>query len=327
MKKRVFFIAIIFSFISAVLYAEDSDYKLSFEPFVECVSGNIGEYVYTNNTNGDDVLYSYLDWELKPVWIYGLNAEAIVHNLGISIRLASAMPTRCGNMYDSDWLNKDNMKTTYSISENSLESYLDIALKVFYEFDVSDFFSAGPTMEIGTRSIKFSAENGYGWYGQPGPGGYIYPYNSGEPYASEKHKGDLCGIDYQKDSVYTFLGARIKINAGNRFHFIAEGALSPYTRMEAYDTHWRDMRKTSSNDYKDKVSSYFKTFKGDLSAYFDLNDAISFKCNFGGSYSMKEKGTTYQKVGVNRSYVQSQGHSGMSESSIHFGAGIKINIF
>lgn len=327
-NKKLYAVAFLVFSSFAALYAKEHEYHLSVEPYLDCLWGVQEEYVLVDNTSNADGVLSYLEWEEKPVWIYGYRARFCRDGFAAQLQMASAIPRECGTMYDSDWLNYDSKKTNYSESDNNLDSYFQASLKLCYDFKLGDYFTLGPAVEAGYRSIKFTAENLESWYGDESPAGSgIYlPYNTASAKYMKTGKHEV--LDYRKNSFYTFIGFSLGANFKDRFHLLLSGAVSPYSTSESVDNHFKNNNGIGT-DYKDIVNSVFKTFKGDFTASVDCNDTFTVCFNVGGLYSRLASGKSYYKSrGDGSSYkLSTDSDSGMAEHSFHMGLGLKIYIF
>ena len=77
--------------------------------------GKLGEYLYDSS---DSYICSYLEWEEKSLWFFGLDAGLEHNNFQFDVAFDYTLPLACGKMYDSDW-NEDGLKHTYSIFESN----------------------------------------------------------------------------------------------------------------------------------------------------------------------------------------------------------------
>ena len=106
MKKNLFSL-IFFLTIYSSIFALDNNY-LSFRitPRFEIVNGSINEFVFNENTNNTDHKESQLDWDIKTISTFGINADFnLVKYINIGLDGSVGIPVKSGNMQDYDWLN------------------------------------------------------------------------------------------------------------------------------------------------------------------------------------------------------------------------------
>ena len=322
--KRFCAFVLLLTFSFAFLFAKEHEYHLSFEPFVDYLRGVQEEYVLNDKYN--DGIESLLEWQEKPLWLYGYRASFSVDGFGARFLMASAVPRECGTMYDSDWLDHpSSFKTNYSESDNNLDSYFQAELQLSYKFALGSYITLGPTAELGYRSIKFTAENlDWRYWGkqQNDAAETFYWYPEGLKTGSKVY-GKHSVIDYRKNTFYTFIGFSLGATIQERFHMELCGAISPYSSSESVDNHFQNL----NTDYKDNITSFFKTLKGDFTASFDCNETFAVCLNFGGLYSPLVSGDSYSKNAGESYKLSTSGRAGMSEHSFHMGMGVKISIF
>lgn len=323
---RKYLCSFIFTVITIPLFALDSKKAhLSFEPFFSWQYGKVGEYLHYRDTPSSDYKkISYLEWEEKPLWLYGSKINASYKHLYSSLSITSALSTACGKMYDSDWLNRsdNDLKTNYSISDNRIHSYIDLSGTFGYIFRPESNFRIIPTAEIGYYNLLFKGKGGEGWYGDVGSTKLGYDVSWNDPRAVHfTMSGDV--IEYNQYSLYTFLGCQFVIVPSNRLEFDLAFAVSPYSYIVAVDTHLLRSLK-----FKDEADSYFKTFKAHVSAYYSINDIFTAGLSFGGLYNMLELGNTYTSSSKKVKYARLANEKGGSDvQNINITASLKINIF
>ena len=104
--KRFIFLIIVLTF-SSSLFALDNDY-LSFRitPRFEVLNGSINEYVFNEACLNTDNKESQLDWDIKTIPSFGINADFnLVKYININLDSSVGIPIKSGNMQDYDWLN------------------------------------------------------------------------------------------------------------------------------------------------------------------------------------------------------------------------------
>ncbi len=305
---------------------------LFMEPEGYLLWGEQDKFLFWDKTENSDGLVSMLEWQERNVKLYGGKVGFSFDRLMAEFRILSALQGESGEMYDSDWLNYDNTKTHYSVNANTLESCFRLEFTASFDFHPIrgyDGFSLAPTAEFAYKNIVFSTENKEGWYGIPDASGVYSAWDSGKVIHYPNKTSTLCGIDYEKIVFYSFLGFRAKLDLlGNRLHASLGAAVSPYSFAQGEDKHFKDNERKVHDFYRDEANIFFKTFKGNFSTFFDINDIISLGLDGSGILSLRTKGPLIQKdssTGMTMKFDENWG--GFSEYEFQIGAGIRIHIF
>ena len=307
------------------------EFHLFLEPEFSYLHGELGEYVFLDSSNNSEDLLSMLEWQERDVKLYGGRVGASFDRLGAEFQILSAIRGESGEMYDSDWVNMDNMKTHYSVNNNELDSCFRLSFMSYFDFHPIRSFeglSLAPTAEFAYQNILFSSTNIEGWYGEPDESGRYSAWDSPTATHYPNKKAYLLGIDYKKVVFYTFIGGQAKLDLVNdRLHLAVGGAVSPYSYAKTEDKHFTNLTRTNYEYYKDFISMVFKTFKGNFSTFFDINDIISLGLNGAGQMSLTTKGTII-KLNPEKGWQSFEGSwGGISEYGFQIGAGLRINIF
>lgn len=296
MKKSLLILCVAFIFFNIALVAEEKTSSVTIEPFTSIKYGKLGEYVYDTDSNGDLQKLSYLEWEVKPLVLAGLNVSAKTKNLTIAYNFLSyGVPLSSGNMYDSDWIALTDMKTNYSISENTLNHFLQAGYNVNYTFKTNKIISITPGAGFEFSSISFSARNGYGWYGD-------YRYSTthenvswDSTYAKYFATGELMGIDYSRETFCTWLGFSTTADFNKHFSLLISAYISPYTFVSSIDKHFSNSASTVYTAYNDLMDCYFSYFKTSLASEFSFSKNISLCLNVNCLIGESAIGITYSK--------------------------------
>ncbi len=328
-KKILTAIALLFALPFA--YGKEHEFHLFVEPAGYLVYGEQDEFVFWDDTKNSEGMVSKLEWQEKNVKLYGGKAGFSFDRLGAEFQMYSAIKGESGEMYDSDWLNYDNVKTHYSINQNTLESCFMLSFLTYFDFHpIRSFqgFSLSPTAEFAYKNILFSSENIEGWYGKYKDGSYS-AWDSSDATHYPNQTSRLCGIDYEKISFYGFIGAQAKLDLfRDKLHLAIGAAVAPYVYTKIEDKHYSDIYREKYEYYKDYIDIFFKTFKGNFSTFFDINDIISLGLNGQGLVTMTSKGRLTKYDSLDGSWKTYDGNwSGVSEYNFQIGAGIRINIF
>ena len=307
---------------------DSSKAHLSFEPFFSYQYGKLGEYLYCQeSSNSDFEKLSYLEWEEKPLWLYGLKMNASYKHLYLGVSATSAIPASCGKMYDSDWMDRNNLglKTNFSESNNFLHSYIDVSGTFGFIVFPESVFRIMPFGEVGFYNVVFKAKGAECWYGDADSTRLGYDVSWNSPYAEHFviSKSETV-IEYNHSSFYTFLGCQFMLVPTERLEFDVALAVSPYSYIYSVDHHIMRSLK-----FRDESDSYFKTFKGRLSAYYTINDIITAGLSFGGIYTKMDLSHSYSYVSSNSGkYNWLSNEKGTSDTqSFNVTASLRINVF
>lgn len=287
-------------------------FSLSVEPLFGMKYGQIDEYVFLKNPNYSDDKVSELNWEIKPELYYGLKIRGGWKGFFEESFFTAGIPMNMGMMIDSDWFNNDptsvsksvstttsNYQTHFSESDNSLDYDISFGFKGGYEFKIFEIFSIKPAIAFEYQNIKFTAKNGYAWYGKKTSSGYYSPYTD----TSNREYHDLSEkkvIAYQRVSDLLWLGS--DFSAELPFHFTVKAGffVAAYVYAISYDTHF-----LKSMDYADKTTDYFSAFKWDFGVIYSITARHSLALNFTYFYMPVIRGDDYQKSSSQSSYKKS----------------------
>ncbi len=306
---------------------------LYLEPQGAMVYGEQDEFVFWESSkNSNDGMVSKLEWQERNMKLYGGKVGFSFDRLGAEFQIHAAVKGESGEMYDSDWLNQDDVKTHYSINKNTLNSCFMLSFLTYFDFHpFRNFtqFSLAPTAEFAYKNLLFSSDNKEGWYGIQDENGTYAAWNSGSVNYYPSKYAVLCGIDYEKIAFYGFLGVRTKLDLFNdRLHLALGGAVAPYVYAKAEDKHYHDLERKKYDLYNDFIDVFFKTFKGNFSTFFDINDILSIGLNGEALVSLTSRGILNQYDGRKEVWLYYDGtDGGVSEYNFQLGIGLRFNIF
>ena len=191
------------------------------------------------------------------------------------------------------------------------------------------FVVLSETAEFAYKNLLFSAENKEGWYGKLYDDGNYSAWNSADATHYPNQHAVLCGVDYEKLSFSSFLGARAKLDlCGERLHLGLGIAASPYTYVKAEDKHYKDLERKEFEFYTDFIHVFFKTFKGNFSTFFDINDILSLGLTGEALVSIPSRGIMNQYDRASSSWKNYEDTGGgASEYNFQIGLGIRVNLF
>ena len=329
---KLAFAAIIALASLAPAHAKEHELHLFVEPEGYLAFGEQDEFVFWDGSKNSDGMVSKLEWQERNVKLYGGRAGFSFDRLGAQFQILSAIRGESGEMYDSDWLNYDTVKTHYSVSTNTLESSFQLSFLAYFDFHPIrgyERFSLAPTAEFAYKNLLFSAENKEGWYGKLYDDGNYSAWNSADATHYPNQHAVLCGVDYEKLSFSSFLGARAKLDlCGERLHLGLGIAASPYTYVKAEDKHYKDLERKEFEFYTDFIHVFFKTFKGNFSTFFDINDILSLGLTGEALVSIPSRGIMNQYDRASSSWKNYEDTGGgASEYNFQIGLGIRVNLF
>lgn len=277
-------------------------FQFSVAPKYGLEYGQMNEFLMYKNGNER----SELNWEINTINLLGFDTSIGWEMILVKVDCMWGFPKSSGNLYDSDWLNTSNyrMKTNYSENENSVDYLGNLGVKLSINLKIFDFWRILPYLSISYNRIKFSAENGYGWYGDTSKttdSQYHYWYDS----ESKKYStGELCPIDYDRETFNYVIGIETSFTFFSRYILSLDFGLAIFTQVNSIDNHYSDFDKSSYTAYLDKMQGYFKSFSLgtdiDIKIWNGLSAGIGFNFIFinqilGNTYEKSSSLTTYQK--------------------------------
>ena len=288
-------------------------FSLSVEPIFGMKWGQVDEYVYEKDSEGIYQKESELNWHIKNMFKVGGQIDGGFKKLKGKIHFSALIPGECGIMEDSDWMDLNDVKTTYSKSENKITQAFDFSIELRYEFQPIKKIKIAPVLGFEYKTISFEARNGYGWYGN-----VVSPHVSwDDPNAVYYSKGSLCGIDYHRDVKQFLLGYYFEFKPIEKIRMYESFFVCPYAYTASYDTHYRNSEETIGTDYADEVYFFFKRFKYLTGCYYVFNKHWEIGFHISAFYAIGTTGTNYQKA-----FTSKGNRSGYKEQSgVKGGAG------
>lgn len=232
MKKNCIILITLLMFLSST-FALDSNY-LSFRitPRFEVLNGSINEYVFNEACLNTDNKESQLDWDIKTIPSFGINADFnLVKYININLDSSVGIPIKSGNMQDYDWLNFRYWKnephtqiTNYSIHDNYLLKYLTFSVSGGGNIKIPANITITPKIAYYYETISLDGRDGY----------KTYKSNSWEP---EDFSGKV--ISYLQEMNAFLLGFSVTVETLPQAYFYADLFISPYTTLvNALDYHY-----------------------------------------------------------------------------------------
>jgi len=306
--KKIFGLVCFFAFSS--LYALGS-FDFSAGTIFNLQHGALDEYVVY--PNGE--LESELNWDLNNSYNLGITAGAGWKFIQIDSTVLWGIPGRSGSTYDSDWLktnyayssipvseNDFSMKTTYSISENTINSNLDFDIRIGGKIQPLSYLTVNPYFGYRYKIIEMSAENGYGWYGQKdvinnyGISGNGVSWND----SSAKFYDTLYGIKYKREHINYYIGNKITYNFLKRYSVSADCGISIYNQTNSIDHHTAGS-KSKERYYLDQMSGYFSQYYFGADANIKIIYGLSAGLKFDYTIQKRIDGSSMKKDGLSTS--------------------------
>lgn len=319
-KKLKHIFPLCFFFISAV-YAQNktSNFNLTIKPFLAYGYGWQGETLYYSS----GYKCSYLEWEEKNVISAGATIQGMIYNVGFSLGGEAGIPMRCGKMYDSDWIYTsaypDGLKTTYSISENSLKAKYAAHVGIFYQFDIKNIISISPAMQADYTYTSFEARNGYGWYGKAEHSQNKENVSYDSEYAAFYPK--LYGIDLKRHTVNFWTGISLAASFKQKVTIGTDFFIAPVSYCATLDHH---LGKDGGYNTQTFIYSNFKTFKGTVYFLYKIHKLCTLKTDIAVRYGTTARGTAYSDYYGSMAETRQQGSAHFFLASVRIGCKFKI---
>ena len=295
MKKKILYH--IFVFLSLFLFTGKAFAEIHFEitPLYSLKNGCLNELVFYN-TADEWYKLSELNWNIKNISYLGGNIAVGSKYIRLDAGFVSGFSKASAKMYDSDWQNlpdAPDMKTTFSISENTLDSNITFNTKATFSFNITNCLKAGMFAKYTFDQIRFSARNGYGWYGSNrySQNGQNVPYDS--EYAKFFGSGSLQGIDYFRRTNMFDLGFLYNFTLFNRVQLNLEASFSPFASVKSLDHHYS--ASGSESYYRDEIKLNLSIFELGANLRVQLWQNLYLGCAFSYNYISEQRGDTWSK--------------------------------
>ncbi len=304
-------------------------WNFAIEPIFGMRFGKEGEIVWAKNSrNGKRYKLSELEWEYTPAWYLGGKVFANYKRFEITSTSKFFMPTHCGTIKDSDWLQDygyakmiqegfpytadTSVKTNYSESENHITTAIDFELSFSYKFYPTYFLTLRPKISASYQRMKFKAIGGQYWYGKilvsekfgrPYNDSSYFPYNDIENSVSDKLPDETV-LKYDTRSIYIWTGIQADFIPTKKIVLSLAIEFAPFVYMLSYDNHVMkgyDYKQYSTSAFfmtgfgKESSISPFFAVRPSFTAIFNFTDFISIALNFNGVFTSATEGPNYGK--------------------------------
>ena len=177
MKKAVFLSVFLLISGFGSLWSEENNnpyFSFSITPQFEVANGVIKEYVFNDDCKNIDNKVSQLDWNIKTIALFGLEADFdILRYLSLGLEGRLGVPQRSDFIQDYDWQNstttvwKDQDPTeltNFSEHINNLDKYLDFKARLGANIYLPAKITISPYIAYQYEFIRFTGSGGYKTY-------------------------------------------------------------------------------------------------------------------------------------------------------------------
>lgn len=231
------------------LYAKASDFHFSVEADATLRFAEQGEYVFLNVDSAGRRTLSYLCWEQKPLFIPEAKVKGGWKNLYLSFSARTAIPARCGSVFDSDWFNVSdfpdcpdeyaNIKTHLTESDCKTNYYYGFSGELSYMFKVADSLSFSPFAELSYTHSSFSAIGASGSYYNTNvteASGCYGSYNDADnSHDIEMSDGEVLSLE--RAVLQAWLGGRFNMEITPKLDMGFSLAVNMWTFVQSLDSH------------------------------------------------------------------------------------------
>ena len=317
-KAHLFRIIIFISSLFFCISTASSESAFELSPYSKLSFGSLKEYIFVSEENQKDSKISLLEWQEMPLLQVGLMTEGIFNLFHLKADFSYAIPVECGSMYDSDFLMLNDVKTNYSIHENTAALCFDAKISLEYDFYLQKDFAISPIVQAHYSHRFFEARNGYGWYGDNIPwyddSAHYYPDGTFV----------LAGIDYKRQTLYTFAGFVLKILSIKDAQINLAFMLSPYTYSYADDCHYLNKKMTESKHFVYYNNIFLERFQTQMDFSYRFSKHCSYFLGASFLFGSCHKGDLYTDTWTEKPTLIEDQPGGVSEATFSFYTGCKI---
>lgn len=307
------------------LYAKASDFHFSVEADATLRFAEQGEYVFLNVDSAGRRTLSYLCWEQKPLFIPEAKVKGGWKNLYLSFSARTAIPARCGSVFDSDWFNVSdfpncpdeyaNIKTHLTESDCKTNYYYGFSGELSYMFKVADSLSFSPFAELSYTHSSFSAIGASGSYYNTNvteASGYYGSYND----ADNSHDIEMSGgevLSLERAVLQAWLGGRFNMEITPKLDMGFSLAVNLWTFVQSLDSHF-----VTGVYYLDEIEDNFGGIRAELDfAYnFSKKSSLVFATKYTALQTME--GTAKEAYWKDASYNEYFDCSGWGENGKYY---------
>ncbi len=293
-RLRPFILLFTFLLTTSWLSALDNNYfAFSITPQFEIANGVIKEYVFEDACLNIDNKESQLDWDVKTIALFGLQADFdIIRYISLGLSASFAVPQSSGFMQDYDWLNSIGGQynhpewenddptecTNFSEHINKLDKYIIFNLSLRGNIYLPAEIKVTPHLGYKYEFIRFTGADGYS----------NYKWNNHE---IQTFSGKV--ISYEQELHSMLLGLNLEIGCIPRTTINLNFDISPYlTILNATDKHYVS---TPATAYLDKFKKLVLIESG-LTAQYTFSKNHAAGINGSLQYEPLSKGNTYSRT-------------------------------
>ncbi len=288
-------ISFVFVFIISTVPLFSNDWKnsflLEFSPYFSLSKGCLNEYIYSSSD--ESIKKSKLEWNLNPLYQFGIESKFGWKNIFITEKIDFALPVGCGTLYDSDWNSTGDIKTIYSKLEEKSDLIFNSSFGIGYDFNLKNkandrkYFSFFPLINFDYSYFKIKSDNGHGYFGAEN-----YSLNgtdvSWDSEYATYHK--VYGIDLERVYYNLFTGLAFEIYPTEKISFGCDFYISAYSYIVTYDKHFAKSSWYNLNGYQ---QCSFEYLKFSFFSNYKFSDKISINFKFGILNGNVAKGKFY----------------------------------
>lgn len=279
--KRFIFLTIILTFCSTSFALDNNFFSFRITPRFELLNGTLNEYVFNAYTSNIDHKESQLDWDIRNITTFGINADFnLLKYININFDGSIGTPQKSGNMQDYDWLNYTTELTHYSIHDNYLLKYMTFSVSGGTNIKIPANITITPKIAYYYEYISFDGKDGYKTYKK-------------DDWIPEAFSGKV--ISYMQEINTLFLGLSVTVETLPQAFFYADLFISPYTTLvNALDYHYINL-ETYGTLFWDNCSNVFQ-LQTHANAQYKFNNSHSAGISASLFYIPMSKGDTRTKT-------------------------------
>lgn len=296
-KRRLLSLLIILFFSTFSLQALENKYEnyFSFQitPQFEIANGVINEYVFNDECQNTDNKESQLDWNIKTIAVFNLQANFdILKYISVGLSASASVPQRSGFMQDYDWLNSlisnwnnddPTELTNFSEHINHLDKAINFKVYLGGNIYLPAGFKLSPHIAYYYDFIRFTGSNGYSKYKK-------------NNFEIKDYSGNV--ISYVQEINTFFLGLNVFADGIPKTSIKLNFEISPKTTfLNAIDYHYIN---------GDELGTYGTAFWDQFKNLIQIQSALTAQYNFSKNHSAGisgninfiplSKGTTYART-------------------------------
>ena len=234
MKRSFLLVLLIFFSILSSFALDNNRLSIRLTPGFSLINGEVYEYVFTEANQNTGHKESELDWDVKAIPAFTINAQIdLLKYIHTELRGSVAIPKSSGNMQDYDWLNSsidiwindDPCElTNYSIHDNKLLKYTTFFIGAGFNIKIPAQITLTPIAAYYYDFISFDGTDGYKTY-------------KGDKWQQIPFEEKV--ISYKQEINDFLLGISVQVETLAKWYFYGDFFFSPSaTALNAVDYHY-----------------------------------------------------------------------------------------